>query len=321
MYGSQFAARNELATWTDQELNLEQDFDPQLNDWLTLGADLRILYTNFENAPSSGTRIMQGALHLTAQLHPKFKFYFSKDWNLDYQAAAIANILPWDGYLKAGRFLPTYGIRPDDHTTFIRDGLFGGAFYTDTGIEVGFQPEGWDFTAGLLNGTSSGFNDNRRYALTFRGARRFRAGDLNLLAGGSLYGDDYADEGWETLWYGAFYGFSYHGFTYIGEVDITENHPSSLYDLGLPGNPKGLVSSQALFYQVFRGFYAKAGHDFHDYNIDYETGSAQRFTLGAQWFPLGFLELQANLRLRQTSDIDGDTKDTVEFDAQIHLFY
>ena len=320
LYGGQFYARTELPTWPDgiDEMN---KFNPQINKWLTLGADLRVLHSDVEDAPMFNDQIMQGAIHLTAQLHPKYTMYISKDWNTDYQAAGIAHILPEDGYIKVGRFLPNYGLRPDDHTLYIRDGLFGSATYSDVGLEVGFHPQDWEFAASILRGTSGAVNDDKSFAFSARTAYRLRVQTVNLMLGGSLYGDEYINGDGEQFWYGPFYGANYGPVTFMGEVDFTEDLPASLESGGLTENPVGLISSQMLFCEIYQGCLLKVCHDFQDYDIDWKTGSRQRYTGGVQWFPYGFLEIQANIRYIEIEERSGNTTDNIQFDGQIHLFF
>ena len=105
----------------------------------------------------------------------------------------------------------------------------------------------------------------------------------------------------------------------MGELDLTENHPLSMSSVN-PNRPTGMVTSQMLYYLVFRGFWLKACYDFQDYDLDYQTGARTRYTLGAQWLPFGFLE--GNCNFRMLNDDNGSvSKDYLQFDAQIHFFF
>ncbi|MEO2004299.1 MAG: hypothetical protein ABGY41_09380, partial [Candidatus Poribacteria bacterium] len=68
-------------------------------------------------------------------------------------------------YIKAGSFLPNYGLRVDDHTAFIRggsprssgdDGLLWDPNYTDSGVEAGAEIADFYLTAGIYNGSPFG---------------------------------------------------------------------------------------------------------------------------------------------------------------------
>ena len=320
LYGGQFMARNELPTYPNSFQEID-NFNPQINQWLTLGADLRILHNNVESTPVSGSQIMQGAVHLTAQLHPKWSLYISKDWNRDYQAAGIAHILPLDGYIKIGRFAPPFGLRPDDHTMYIRDALFGSPIFSDVGWEIGFHPQNWEFTAALMNGSSGTANDNRAYAMYVRSAYRLNFNKIKIMLGGSAFGDDLSNGDFEQLWYGPFYGVNIGPLSLIGEIDFTEDLPVS-FSSGSPSeNPIGIVTSHLAYYELLQGCFLRAGYDFQDDDIDWKSGVAQRYTVGVQWFPYGFLEIQGNFRFEETEDADGNTTDRISFDGQIHLFF
>jgi len=310
LFGSQFAARNELATWSESLEELE-NFNPQINDWLTLGADLRVLYTNYEGAPSDGFQLMQGAIHLSADLNSKFSMYISKDWNNDFQAAGIAHLFPFDGYIKAGKFMPNFGLRPDDHTIFIRDGLFGNPYYSETGMELGFHPTNFELALSFLNGSSGVVNDNRHFTVAARGAYRINLNKFNFMLGGSFYGDDYTDSEFDRKFYGPFYGIFFAPFTLIGEVDWAEFTPEAT----------SLITSQMLYYELYRGAFLRLCYDFHDIDIDWKSGAETRYTAGVQWFPYGFLEVNLNLRINQYEPPVGDTEDELQFDGQIHFFF
>jgi hypothetical protein len=320
LYGSQIFARTMLPTSPDGFEEL-QNVNPQINKWVTLGADFRILHSDVENSPVNLDQIMEGSIYLTAQLHPKYTLNISKGWNIDYQAFGLAQILPLDGYLKVGRFLPNFGLRFDDHTLYTRDGLFGFPTYSDVGVEFGFRRRKWEFSAAVSNGTSLTANDNKAYAFTARTVYGLKLHGMDVMIGGSAYGDEYIGGDNEQFWYGPFYGFHIGQLTFLGEVDFTRDLPASIASGSPTDNPTGVVSSQLLYYEMFRGFWLRGGYDFQDYDIDWKTGSRERYTAGAEWFPYGFLELLLNFRLQRTTNASGVTSDANEVDAQVHLFF
>ena len=320
LYGNQFFARTQLPTWPDGFQDLEE-FNPQINKWITLGVDFRVLHADAENSIVNLDQIMEGSLYLTAKLHPKYTLFISKGWNVDYQAFGLAQILPLNGYLKLGRFQPNYGLRLDDHTVYTRDGLFGLPTYSDVGMEFGFHQLKWDFSAAISNGTSQTTNDNKAYAFTIRTAYGLKFRGLNVMVGGSAYGDEYIGGDNEQFWYGPFYGLHINRLTLLGEVDFTRDLPASVASGSPADNPIGLVTSQLLYCEALKGFWLRGGYDFQDYDIDWKTGSRERYTIGAQWIPYGFLELMLNVRLQRTTDQSGSTSDANEVDAQVHIFF
>ena len=67
---------------------------------------------------------MQGDLYLNFRLNRQFLLYFDKGLYSGFQAFGLAKVLPLDGYLKVGQFIPAYGTKIDDHNTFIRGGPY-----------------------------------------------------------------------------------------------------------------------------------------------------------------------------------------------------
>jgi hypothetical protein len=58
-------------------------------------------------------------------------------------AYVLLSEAPWQSYLKAGRFVPAYGLRLDNHTAFIRRGLHLDDAIPEsrvTGVEIGLAP-------------------------------------------------------------------------------------------------------------------------------------------------------------------------------------
>src|SRR5262249_54998727 len=102
-----------------------KDIDPKIGRHLSIGTDFRQLFLleteNAVLAPPQGFFPMQGDLYLLFQLDPKVLLYYNRSLSNTYEFFGLANVLPFDGYVKAGRFVPPYGWKFDDHTLYVRD--------------------------------------------------------------------------------------------------------------------------------------------------------------------------------------------------------
>src|SRR5262249_9785104 len=102
-----------------------KDIDPKIGRHLSIGTDFRELFLleteNAVLAPPQGFFPMQGDLYLLFQLDPKVLLYYNRSLSNTYEFFGLANVLPFDGYVKAGRFVPPYGWKFDDHTLYVRD--------------------------------------------------------------------------------------------------------------------------------------------------------------------------------------------------------
>ena len=95
---------------------------------LGVGADLRTLYMVRSIPDSSGTSArtensfwqMQGDLYLNFRISKKVALYLKKGLYSGFEAFGLLQILPLNGHVKVGKFVPNYGMRMDDHTTFVR---------------------------------------------------------------------------------------------------------------------------------------------------------------------------------------------------------
>ena len=121
---------------------------------------------------------MQGDLYLNLRLNRQFLVYVDKGLYAGFEAFGLAKVLPLDGYLKIGQFIPAYGTKIDDHTTFIRggpyfplnpalsiyrQGLVFGEYAQQTGIEAGIAPSIFSLQVGLFDGYNMQGTEVKRY--------------------------------------------------------------------------------------------------------------------------------------------------------------
>jgi len=141
-------------SWPSSASGRPVDLDPRLGKNLLIGADFRELYvTSGDPANRLDFFQMQGNVYLSFIPEERFTLYFDRGSSDTYELFGLAYLLPWSGYVKAGRFVPCHGWKFDDHTMFVRsEEGFSPPAHTDVGVELGAAPGPLDLQVALLNG-------------------------------------------------------------------------------------------------------------------------------------------------------------------------
>lgn len=307
--------REELPMTTFKEKTDIEDYTPMLNDFFTIGMDYRTLFYYTESNSSSSFFQMQGDLYLDLRLNKKFRIYFDKGLYNGFEVFGLAKVLPLDGYVKLGNFIPAYGLRVDDHNLFIRSGpyipidpslslyprgLGFGQGSEDTGLELGFNPSIFTFNIGVFNGRqggSLGAGGSKTKAVVLRGDASIETDILNLNIGGSFYTlPTSGGPGKTQIWGGFGVVTLAKNLTILGEIDYVQTHNTTL---------NGIVTGTILYteanYLIFDGVDLKVGYEYYDPNINRQDGSISRITAGAEFFPLTGVEVRPLIRINQES--------------------
>jgi hypothetical protein len=304
MYGREILR---VRAWSDD--STMNNFTTRLNDFVSIGMDMRTLFTYQQQRDYTSFYQMQGDLYLSARLANNLLLSLTKTLYHDFEIFGIANILPANGYVKVGRFTPAYGTRIDDHTAFIRSKtVFPLYRREDTGIEVGISPASITWNAGVYNGEDGSDPSNGWIRLvTTRAEAFFQLDKLNLSFGGSAWNNN-GIFGTLTM-YGGFAGASYKDIALHAELDIKK-------DKSALGNTE-LISYIEINYLALDGIDLKFMYDFYDPDIDYMTGSESRYSLGVEFFPMPGVELRPMYRI--LAKTPGNMRQN-EFDFLMHLF-
>jgi hypothetical protein len=231
-------------------------------------------------------------------------------------AWGMARVLPGTGYVKVGRFQPSYGWRFSDHTMFVRQYMgYSPPTHTDVGIELATSPGGLDAEVALLNGARGSIADNdNTLATSGRAVQRFKLGPVAAAGGGSVYFDDASSA--RTLQYGPFGYLRWGRWIWLGEFDWSLRDPRSSPEI------TAVATSHELSYAAGRGIDLLATYNFYDPDIDRKTGSVVRYGLGVDSLVYPFLELQGLVHLL---DFDPGSEfpeeDRIEVVLQAHLLY
>lgn len=299
-YGATFYGREALPIKSWEEQYGLEDFTTQLNDFISLGADFRTLFYSQEQSADNTTNQsffqMQGDIYLRANVAKKVNLYLDKGLYDGFEIFGIANILPADGYVKVGRFVPAFGLRMDDHTAFVRTETGFSQRAEDTGVELGFLPGPVSAIVALSNGGKRGIPSDKLRAVLGRVEAKFSADEFNFLLGGSAYRLSSGRAG--KLVAGGFLGVAFQGnASILAEVDFIDDRIGN-------ADTKSMVNYVELNYAPIQGFDLKAAYDFFDPDTKNKTGSVSRYSFGFEFFPIAGIEVRPMYRIIKEEPVD-----------------
>lgn len=306
-------------------------FSTNLNPNLRWGLDGRIQAFNYLRPDtltpsSSGIFPMQLTAYVNVILGPALDIYAAH--------YLLQTTIEWWGrftaregsrYVRVGRFLPAYGLRLDDHTSFIRGGNTGGItqgglnkeglpfgprIHGGGAIEGGGYLGDLHLSASLSNPFLPGSKPAGPFfegmTLALRGElTQFLSGpNLNIVAGASYLKDGDLRLG------GLFGGVTRNSLTMLAEVDLITDWAGARIT--------SLASYLEVDLLVVQGLHAFLKYDRYNDDMALQENSLTRFTLGGEWFPLPFVELKPQLRVNTTT-VPGKSF-TIDILLQLHIF-
>jgi hypothetical protein len=316
LYASQYLVPEEMA-WSKPKKDILSKIDPEISKGVVIGTDFR-LFHRYSNDDQLQTNFfqMQGDIYLDFQMDDNLSLYYDQGISSSYELFGLWQGLPLTGYVKAGRFVPSYGWRFDDHTMFVRSQLgFMPPANSDVGIEFGVSPGRSDIQLAVLNGNrGSTYDTNKKLAACLNGVYRFHLADVGVALGGAGYWQDGNESNYGT---GGFFGsLTWWRLVWLGELDYTleERHGDD--------HTTGLVTSHEVSYLWRQGLELRATYDFFDGDYNVKSGARSRWGGGVFVMPRSFLALEA--LYRKTTYEDGAVyagDDSWETLLQFHLLY
>ncbi|MBX2990890.1 MAG: hypothetical protein KIT19_05520 [Phycisphaeraceae bacterium] len=309
-----------VPTWSE-ELGLD-DFSTKLSEFVSIGADVRTLFYA-QQIPDSATGgsvtnnaffQMQGDVYMNFRLARKVSIYIDKGIYSGFEIFGLLSILPANGHIKIGKFVPNYGTKVDDHRTFIRDqtGFSPERGRSElTGGEVGISPGPVSITAGVYNaadGFGGGGSSNKAFLGRAEGIFKLSE-DLFLGLGGNVFSRE-GSSGSQTTLFGGIGSLSYGDLTISGEVDWIRNKVAGT-------TTTGLVSYVEAGYVVTTGVDLKFIYEFYDPNIDVKAGAVSRYSFGFEFFPVSGVEVRPVYRISHEDPVDLKNN---EFNLLIHFY-
>jgi hypothetical protein len=247
-------------------------------------------------------------------------------------------------YLKVGAFLPAFGIRFEDHTLYTRGGNRGiagfgaaGSFwvdgYRDVGVEAGATfLDHIGLNVAYLNGNEQrpgadvSFNSDAAIALRLNAAAEVVEDAFAFDLGGSYYMHSNILPDQDLTLMGLHLGVRGGPVTLLAEYDMGENMYQAYSGMVVPklqafSSELGVNVTQGLVligrYEMYKDFIA----------VDTDSGDVEgnvvdsRIMVGAQWFPMRFIEVRPEFRLAKFTAAGGSKFDQTTVLLQMHLFF
>lgn len=321
-----------VPTWS-KDFEME-DFTNIIGNVLGIGADMRTLYYSLNS--NNAFFQMQGDLYVNLHLAKKVSLFLNKGLYSGFEVFGLLDILPARGYIKVGKFLPDYGTRLDDHTTFIRT-------YTGfspelgrpelTGAEAAISPGPITITGGVYNSVDAlaGSGSNKKAYLGRVEGMFNLAEHVNLGLGANYFGNGtlssnvasriasdigVAVPAGENTLMGGFGSFSYHDLALFGEVDYMKTQSGET-------TAKGLITYVEADYPVVTGVDLKVAYDFYDPDKDLASGAISRYSAGLEFFPIPGVELRPMYRWFKTDNTANaqGKENWTQFELLFHFYF
>ena len=316
LYASQYLVPEEMA-WTKAQPEVLDGIDPEITKSILIGTDFRMIHTaSDDDARARNFFQMQGDVYLDFQMDEQLSLYYDQGITTSYELFGLWQGLPLTGYVKAGRFVPAYGWRYDDHTMFVREDLgFFPPANSDVGIEFGISPGRSDIQFAVVNGNRGAtFDNDQKLATVFSGVYRGHVSQIGWAAGLAGYWRDGETGNFGTA--GTFGYLTWRQFAWVAELDWFREHPQG------EGHTTGLVASNELSFLARRGLELLATYDFYDPDWNSQTGVATRWGGGVSALPRPFLAVQALYRTTSFENgVELSDRDFWETVLQLHLLY
>jgi hypothetical protein len=300
-------------------LDLEKEKLPSyfsvLNDRISFGGDFRVAYDatfSKESLASDSFETDKSNAYFQGDLVPSHVTFYV-DESIAPGGAQTREIfglihgIPGRTYIKAGKFLPPYGLRLEDDRAFIREVTGFNFNNPDTGIEFGTEPGNFSFAGAVTNGTSSISDSNKAKQVSATGGyigNRFRIGGSG----------DYNDSGSSTRKMGGVWaGLSIQKFVVLGEADW-------IHDQFDNGEQSQLVTYSELDYQFVHGWNFKVGYEYYDPNRDIAENQRDRVIIGIEPFITSFVHLQLFYRFNQSIP-QNIPQNADELELRFHIYF
>jgi hypothetical protein len=305
----------------------EKDFalSPAITENLSIGFDYRTQFLYSQEKDRSDFQDMSGSIYLNSSISEKIDVVTRYDFVQSiWEGYAIARIFPNNSYIKAGSFVPYYGIRIDDHTAYTKGGDFGllfslgriqgllyNPFYIETGVELGAY-----FTDNVLMTASVGkpksgalFSGDPAFTMRLEAGKEI--GGVNLLLGASYaaFERKILSSSLRSRMYGGFAGLGLKYFSLIGEYDIAKDYAAEE-----TGSRAAMVEAS---YKIYVGVDAVVRYDYFDYDDSTPDNEFEHIILGFEFFPYSFVEVRPQYRI----NLESAGNKNNAFVLQFHFWY
>ncbi|MBM4171031.1 MAG: hypothetical protein FJ214_04085 [Ignavibacteria bacterium] len=318
-----FFGKNVISLISPREQDIK--LSPKLTDNVLFGFDYRsqILYSNEKKR--ADFQDMTGSLYLSASVSEKIDVLAKYDFvNSIWEGYGIARILPNNSYIKIGSFVPYFGVRLDDHTSYTRGGDFGllfsqgisrgliyNPFYVETSLEFGVNISNFGLFTASIGKNRFNMPLTSDPNITTRFEVNQIVGDAALMIGGSFASvkTKFLGNVLNTKLYGGFAGIGFNRFSMIGEYDKVSDY--------LAKDAKSTALMVEVSYLLNVGLEAIMRYDRFDPNTNADKDEHAHLTIGLEFFPYSFIELRPQYRIK----IEEPEVSNNSFVLQFHFWY
>lgn len=297
----------------------------KISENIFLGFDYRTQFLYSQEKNRADFQDMSGSVYLNANFSDQINAVARYDFVQSiWEAYAVAKIFPNKSYIKVGSFIPDYGVRIDDHTSYTRGGDFGllfsintiqgliyNPFYTQTGMELGAYI--YDIIFITASAGKNKFDNTLTTDPSFTAKFQIAPtiGKFNIFLGSSYASvkTKYTGVLLSTKLYGGFVGIGGKYFSIIGEYDLAENYLSKQY------KTSALMIEAS--YQLMLGLEAVFRYDYFDPNLKIVKDEHSHIVMGFEFFPYSFIELRPQYRI----NLENPNVSNNSFVLQFHLWY
>ncbi|MBC7539745.1 MAG: hypothetical protein H7281_13060 [Bacteriovorax sp.] len=278
-----------LSTWggANEAKPFYGAFDhPFLKNWFNVGGDLRAVQFHTKNSQGSEDKFirMQTGIETSLKyMKVKFVSFFGKQevdnmvrgkflrFFLQYQAMDELTV-------RAGRFIPNFGINIAEHILATRRGLGFDEGTERNQVEAMWSGENWNTSVSFSKQVKSDENPKTE-----------KAGNIQLnysfldsyRVGGDLWVGNLEGQGRQIVGAHALLGFT-KKFYYLTEFDFQKDFEKK----------KGLFHFSKLGYEFFKGFHGIILEDYQKEDFKDSLTLANSFGAGLEWYPRPHFEFE-----------------------------
>lgn len=242
---------------------------------------------------------------------------FAQDYLWIREVMVMLHDLPFSSFIRAGRLSPAYGWRHPDHTAYTRVGLGHDQNRHGYGVEIGTAPNEW---WGNLSVAYQGLDDWPGQVTIpdgvgvygqggWRGLGFTLGGSAQLLSGLGDY-SSYSDNMIGLMW-----AVNMNPIAYLGQADMRRLNIGD----GSDGTTTLVLLHEIQLRNLVRGLIPHLRFEWIDTNTRFVDDHTQRFSGGAEWFPVAYLSIDATYRYELASS--EALSDKSELLMQLHAFF
>ena len=309
--------------------NADDLWDGYISDNLQIGGDFRVQL--FDDGVDSKIFPMQSDIYANLKISKNTDMYMKVDTgpyaNNEF-FILFKNIIN-SSWIKIGKTLPTYGLKLDDHTSFIRGGnrtsLFEdnggddidrGLFFDPTknqnpiSIEAGIAlASKLKLNLALSNGfIKSDLNEKEllNSSVSLNYLKQFN--NFSIMSGISYMNQK------NIVSRGVYGGFSISNWTISFEIDNVHNW-IDWYE--------SQASYAQVVYKPIQGLHLIAKYDSFDRHVEFLSGSIERYSAGFEIYPLSILEIKIQMRRNEIENLHPITNIDLqdEYLLQVHTWF